>query len=47
MDKNNNCPCVRKKCERHGKCDLCRKHHSLCKKYPVYCEKIKIGSKKK
>ena len=42
MKKNENCPCVRKKCERHGKCDECRKHHAEAKQQrPVYCEKKK------
>ena len=35
---NENCPCKKKKCERHGNCDECRKHHveSKCQR-PVYC----------
>ena len=37
---NENCPCKKKKCERHGKCDECRKHHAESKRQrPVYCEK--------
>lgn len=36
---NENCPCKRK-CERHGKCDECRKYHRESKRqYPVACEK--------
>ena len=39
---NENCPCKRKKCERHGKCDECRKHHAESERQrPVYCEKKK------
>ena len=43
MVKNENCPCKRKKCKRHGKCDECRKHHAGAKRQrPVACEKEKI-----
>ena len=36
---NENCPCKRKKCERHGKCD---EHHAESERQrPVYCEKKK------
>ena len=39
---NENCPCKKKNCERHGKCDECRKYHALSKrKIPVACEKEK------
>ena len=39
---NENCPCKKKKCERHGKCDECRKHHTSSKhQRPVYCERRK------
>ena len=42
MTINENCPCKRKKCERHGKCDECRKHHAESKRQrPVACEKEK------
>lgn len=41
---NENCPCKKKKCERHGKCDECRKHHAEYKhQRPVACEKEKKG----
>lgn len=43
------CPCVRKKCERYGKCNECIEHHKTHKKYPTpYCErnKEKIAAKK-
>lgn len=33
------CPCKRKKCERHGNCVLCREHHKT-KKKPIYCERV-------
>lgn len=40
MITNNNCPCKKKNCIRHGKCEECRKHHAIFKiKRPVYCEK--------
>lgn len=42
MVKNDNCPCKKKKCERHGDCDACRKHHAESKhQRPVYCERKK------
>lgn len=35
-----NCPCKRKRCERHGKCDECREHHAASRRgRPVACEK--------
>jgi len=34
------CPCVRKKCERFGKCDECIAHHKTHTKYPEpYCKR--------
>lgn len=40
MTENKNCPCKRK-CERHGKCTECRKHHAQFKKpFSVACERI-------
>lgn len=44
MIKSENCPCKKKNCIRHGKCDECRKHHADSKR-PVYCEKEKVGGK--
>lgn len=39
---NENCPCKKKTCERHGKCDECRKYHAESKSQrPVACEKAK------
>lgn len=38
MVTSENCPCKKKKCERHGKCDECRKHHAGSKR-PRPCEK--------
>lgn len=36
------CPCKRKECERHGKCEACRAHHETSeKKYPCACERKK------
>ena len=44
---NENCPCKKKNCERHGKCHECRKHHALSKsKRPIACEKEKKGVSK-
>lgn len=41
---NENCPCKKKKCERHGRCDECRKYHAESKRQrPVACEKGKKG----
>ena len=41
---NENCPCKKKKCDRHGKCDECRKHHAESKRQmPVACERRKQG----
>ena len=41
-DFSQNCPCVRKKCSRFGKCEECREHHLKHKKYRVpYCERGK------
>ena len=40
MAVNEKCPCKKKKCEYHGKCDECRKKHTESKNQrPVYCEK--------
>lgn len=40
MMMNENCPCKKKKCIRHGKCDECKKHHAESKaRMPVYCER--------
>ncbi len=37
---NENCPCKKKKCERHGDCEACRAYHSQSKRHrPVACEK--------
>ena len=34
------CNCVKKNCERHGKCDECIAKHSTSKRYPVpYCKR--------
>ena len=42
---NENCPCKKKKCERHGNCDECRKHHAESKRQRP-CEKAKKGRNK-
>lgn len=43
---NENCPCKKKKCPRHGDCDNCRRHHAeSMRKRPVYCER-KIAVRK-
>ncbi|MGN0585864.1 MAG: hypothetical protein ACI4JF_01145, partial [Oscillospiraceae bacterium] len=37
---NENCPCKKKKCERHEKCDKRRTHHANSKRQrPVACER--------
>lgn len=47
MTINGNCPCKKKKCECHGKCDECRKHHAeSIHNRPVYCENEKKGLNK-
>jgi hypothetical protein len=39
---NENCPCKRTECERHGNCTACREHHSSLKgKSLTYCERLK------
>ena len=39
---NENCPCKKKKCERHGNCEACREHYVESKrKRQVACEKKK------
>ena len=44
---NENCPCKKKKCERYGKCDECRKYHAELKRQrPVACEKEIRGRNK-
>lgn len=43
---NEKCPCKRKECERHGKCDECRKHHAEFKRLMhVACERKKRTGK--
>ncbi len=37
---NDNCPCKKKKCERHGDCDACRAYHAESKRKRP-CERIK------
>ncbi|MDD6991992.1 MAG: hypothetical protein PUI48_09220 [Oscillospiraceae bacterium] len=37
---NENCPCKKKKCERHGKCDECRNYHANSKRQRP-CEREK------
>ena len=40
MEIHENCPCKKKKCERHGRCDACRRHHAESKRQrPVACER--------
>jgi len=36
------CPCKKKKCPRHGRCEECRAHHAAStRRRPVYCERPK------
>lgn len=45
---NIDCPCKKKKCERHGNCDACRVHHAESKrKRPVACERDKKALRNK
>ena len=40
---NENCPCKKKKCPRHGDCVACREHHATSKyNRPVRCEKKRL-----
>lgn len=42
MTINENCPCKKKKCERHGNCEECRTHHAESKRQrTAACEKEK------
>ena len=37
---NENCPCKKKSCPRHGDCEACREYHEASKrKRPVYCDR--------
>lgn len=41
------CPCKRLKCERHGDCEACRKHHNTQKrKIRIACERIEAKKHK-
>lgn len=42
---NEKCPCKKAKCEFHGKCDECRKHHADSKRQRP-CERKATGLKK-
>lgn len=44
-ERNELCPCKRKSCEWHGKCEECREHHKMDTRYPPYCDKIKEKAK--
>ena len=42
------CPCKRVKCERHGKCDECKAHHSAeSRKTLTYCQKLERKGEKR
>ncbi|PKM74324.1 MAG: hypothetical protein CVU91_00190 [Firmicutes bacterium HGW-Firmicutes-16] len=41
MEEKKDCPCPKKNCPRHGKCDECRSYHAEHKKHPPYCEREK------
>ncbi|NLK95097.1 MAG: hypothetical protein GX275_07880 [Clostridiales bacterium] len=45
--KNDNCPCKRKKCERHGYCTACKEHHRSKRKPLTACERIKAKEERK
>lgn len=36
-----NCPCRRKNCPRHGRCGECRAFHEKNSRYPVWCQREK------
>ena len=38
---NENCPCRKKGCPRHGDCAACRSHHAE-RRRPVYCERESV-----
>lgn len=38
---NEDCPCKRLQCERHGNCLACRTHHAEKKKYLPACDRLK------
>lgn len=43
---NENCPCKKRSCPRHGDCEACRRHHAESKhQRPIYCER-KIAIRK-
>jgi hypothetical protein len=45
---NNDCPCKRIKCERHGNCDACKEHHQAApRKIPTACERIVLKEERK
>lgn len=46
---NMGCPCKRAKCERHGNCDECRRHHRQFsgRKALTRCEKLDLKVQKK
>ncbi|MGN0456396.1 MAG: hypothetical protein ACI4F2_06030 [Acutalibacteraceae bacterium] len=44
---NQDCPCKRTKCARHGNCEECKKHHALKKKHLPACERIRQREKRR
>lgn len=46
-EQNESCPCKRKNCEWYGRCEECRAHHEVDRRYPPYCDKVKEKVKKK
>lgn len=48
MKLNENCPCKRLKCERHGDCDACNEYHrTVNTKYKTACERLRSKEEKK
>ena len=41
------CPCKRTRCQRHGDCVSCRKHHRQDKKNVVYCQRATREEKRR
>lgn len=42
---NQECPCKRLQCKRHGDCEACKKHHLEVMRYSPACERAKKKKK--
>lgn len=46
MNNNENCPCKRTACKRHGDCQACREHHSSSqRKLLPTCDRLEARKK--